>query len=245
MGSTLNPGGAPDNRIALVTGGSRGIGEVIVTALSADGWRVATLDRTAPVRPGVMALAGSVASAADVEAAFARIEGEWGPVGAVVANSGIVRDQLLPRLDDATWQEVIDVNLTGAYRVARRALRGMMRLRWGRFVFMGSVVALSGGPWQANYAASKAGLIGLARSIAAEFAPRGITSNVVTPGFIDTDMTKVVPAPVREAWVNRIPMHEPGTPEDVAAAVRFLCSPEARYITGAVIPVDGGLGMGH
>ncbi|MCL1840831.1 MAG: 3-oxoacyl-ACP reductase FabG [Propionibacteriaceae bacterium] len=230
-------------RVALVTGGSRGIGAQIVTQLDQAGFRVATLDRTACARPGVLALCGSVTSADDVAAAFARIEHDLGPVAVVVANAGITRDALVARMGEPTWDEVLDVDLTGAYRVAHAAVRGMLRQGWGRLVFIGSVVGLAGGAGQANYAAAKAGLVGLARSLARELGGRGITSNVVAPGYIATQMTAAVDESARAAWLAKIPLGRPGDPSDVAAVVRFLCGPDAGYITGAVIPVDGGLAM--
>ena len=191
-------------------------------------------------------LAVDVTDSASVDAAFTEAEGLLGgPIEVLVANAGITKDGLLMRMSDEDFDSVIDTNLAGAFRCARRASKGMIRLRRGRIILISSVVGLYGGPGQANYAASKAGLVGLARSITRELGGRGITANVVAPGFIETDMTAVLPEDTRKTYQAAIPAGRFATPEEVAAAVRFLASTEAAYISGAVIPVDGGLGMGH
>ncbi|NLT30830.1 MAG: 3-oxoacyl-ACP reductase FabG [Propionibacterium sp.] len=232
-------------RVALVTGASKGIGRVIATRLVADGYRVAGTYRSGDVPEGVLGVRCDVTSVEDVDAAFATVEADLGPVEIVVANAGMNRDTLLMRLGEDEWQSVIDANLSGAYRVAKRASRGLVRGRWGRLIFISSVVGLYGSAGQANYAAAKSGLVGLARSLTRELGGRGITSNVIAPGFIETDMTAELPAETVERYATLIPAGRMGVSEDVAAAVAFLASDEASYINGAVLPVDGGLGMGH
>jgi 3-oxoacyl-[acyl-carrier protein] reductase len=186
-----------------------------------------------------------VRDAAQVDAAFTLAEAEHGPVEVVVANAGITRDQLLALMSEESFAEVLDTNLTGAYRVSRRAVRGMMKLRRGRLIFISSVVGLLGSGGQANYAASKAGLVGLARSLARELGSRNITANVVAPGFVSTDMTDALPEDRKKAILGSVPLGRYASAEEVAAAVAFLAGPHAAYITGAILPVDGGLGMGH
>jgi 3-oxoacyl-[acyl-carrier protein] reductase len=181
----------------------------------------------------------------DVDAAFDAVEERQGPVEILVANAGITRDGLLLRMGEADFADVVDTNLAGAYRTAKRAGKSMLRARWGRLVFVSSVVGLLGSAGQVNYAASKAGLVGLARSLARELGSRHITANVVAPGFVDTDMTRALGEERRQQILGQVPLGRYAAPEEVAAAVRFLCSDEAAYITGAVLPVDGGLGMGH
>ncbi len=232
-------------RSVLVTGGNRGIGLAVARAFLAQGDQVAVTSRTGDGPEGALALACDVTDPAQVDAAFEAIEAAHGPVEVLVANAGITRDTLLLRMSDEDFTATLDTNLTGAFRVARRASRGMLRARWGRLVFVSSVVGLLGSAGQANYAASKAGLVGLARSLARELGSRHITSNVVAPGFVDTDMTRVLGEGRRAEIVGQVPLGRYATPEEVAAVVRFLASDEAAYITGAVIPVDGGLGMGH
>jgi 3-oxoacyl-[acyl-carrier protein] reductase len=232
-------------RSVLVTGGSRGIGLAVARSFAAAGDRVAVTYRSSGSPEGFFGVQADVTKAADVEAAFAAVEVEQGAVEVLVANAGITRDTLLLRMTDDDWDVVVDTNLTGAYRVAKRAARGMLRAHGGRMVFISSVVGLSGGAGQANYAASKAGLVGFARSLAREFGSRGITANVVAPGFVDTELTAVRSAERRAEILSQVPLRRYATPEEIAGVVRFLASDEASYITGAVIPVDGGLGMGH
>jgi 3-oxoacyl-[acyl-carrier protein] reductase len=236
----------PDGgRSVLVTGGNRGIGLAIARQLLADGHRVTVTSRSGEAPEGLAAVACDVTDGASVDAAFSHVEATQGPVEVLVSNAGITDDTLLLRMGQDTFDRVIDANLTGAYRVAKRAAMGMLKKRFGRMVFISSVVGLSGGAGQANYAASKAGLVGLARSIARELGSRNITANVVAPGFVDTDMTRALPQQRRDEIVGQVPLGRYADPAEVAAAVSFLASDGAGYITGAVIPVDGGLGMGH
>ncbi|MDM7856460.1 beta-ketoacyl-ACP reductase [Cellulomonas alba] len=238
----------PDNptpRSVLVTGANRGIGRAIAERFVAAGDRVATIYRSGDLPEGVFGAVGDVRDTASVDAAFAAIEAEQGPVEVLVANAGITRDQLLLRMTDEEFSDVIDVNLAGAFRCVRRASKPMIRLRRGRIVLISSVVGLYGSPGQVNYAASKAGLVGMARSITRELGSRSITANVVAPGFIDTDMTRALPEATQKQYVDSIPLGRFATPDEVAGVVEFVASPAAAYISGAVIPVDGGLGMGH
>lgn len=233
-------------RTVLVTGGNRGIGLAIARAFAAAGDRVVVTTRSGQAPEGLAAVPCEVTDTASVDAAFAAAEGLLGgPVEVLVANAGITRDQLLLRMTDEDFAAVVDTNLAGAFRCARRASKGMIRLKRGRMIFVSSVVGLYGSPGQANYAASKAALVGLARSISRELGGRNITANVVAPGFIDTDMTAALPKERRAAYLASIPAGRFAAPEEVAEVVRFLAGPDAAYITGAVIPVDGGLGMGH
>ncbi len=234
------------DRNVLVTGGNRGIGLSIARALAEAGHHVVVTHRSGEPPEGLQGVRCEVTDTASVDAAFAQAEELLGgPVDVLVANAGVTRDQLLMRMSDDEFDSVIDTNLAGAFRCARRAVKGMIRLRRGRIIFISSVVALYGSPGQANYSASKAGLVGLARSISRELGGRGITANVVAPGFIETDMTQDLPEDRKKAYQASIPAGRFGQSEEVAAAVRFLASDEAAYITGAVVPVDGGLGMGH
>lgn len=232
-------------RSVLVTGASRGIGRAIAERFVAAGDRVATIQRSAEAPDGVLAVTGDIADTASVDAAFARVEEAHGPVEVLVANAGVTRDQLLLRMTDEEFEQVLDVNLTGAFRCVRRASKGMIRLRRGRIVLISSVIGLYGGTGQVNYAASKAGLVGMARSITRELGGRGITANVVAPGFIETAMTAALPAERQETYRAAIPAARFGHVDEVAGVVEFLASPAAAYVSGAVVPVDGGLGMGH
>ena len=232
-------------RSVLVTGGNRGIGRAIASAFAAAGDDVAITYRTGEPPPGYLAVRCDVTVPAEVDAAFDTIEAEQGPVEILVANAGITRDTLLLRMSEDDWTSVVDTNLTGSFRVVKRAAKGMLRLKRGRIVLVSSVVGLMGSAGQVNYAASKAGLVGMARSLSRELGSRSITTNVVAPGFVETDMTAELPADTKSDYLKSIPLGRFATPEEVAAVVRWLASPEAGYITGAVIPVDGGLGMGH
>jgi 3-oxoacyl-[acyl-carrier protein] reductase len=233
------------SRSVLVTGGSRGIGLAVARAFAAQGDRVAVTYRGSEPPDGLFGVKCDVTSVADVDAAFTAIEAEHGPVEVLVANAGITKDTLLLRMDEETFASVIDTNLTGAYRVAKRAAGGMLKARRGRLIFISSVVGLYGSAGQANYAASKAGLVGFARSLARELGSRGITSNVVAPGFVDTDMTAVLTDERKAEIVKQVPLGRYATVDELAGVVTFLASDAAAYITGAVVPVDGGLGMGH
>ena len=233
-------------RNVLVTGGNRGIGLAIARAFADAGDNVVITHRSGVPPEGLQGVTCEVTDSASVDAAFTAAEEIFGgPVEVLVANAGITRDTLLMRMSDEEFDSVIDTNLAGAFRCARRAATGMIRKRRGRIVFISSVVGLYGSPGQANYAASKSGLVGLARSISRELGGRGITANVVAPGFIDTEMTAVLPDDQKKSYLANIPAGRFATPEEVASVVRFVASDDAAYITGAVIPVDGGLGMGH
>jgi NAD(P)-dependent dehydrogenase (short-subunit alcohol dehydrogenase family) len=231
-------------RSVLVTGGNRGIGLATARSLAAQGHRVAVTSRSGEV-DGLLTVKCDVTSSEDVDAAFALVEEAHGPVEILVSNAGITDDQLLLRMTEESFTSVLDTNLTAAYRVAKRASRSMLRARYGRLLFVSSVVGLSGGAGQASYAASKAGLVGFSRSLARELGGRGITSNVVAPGFVDTDMTAELSEARKEAVLASIPAGRTATAEEIAAVLTFLASDEAAYVNGAVIPVDGGLGMGH
>lgn len=233
-------------RNVLVTGGNRGIGLSIATALAEAGDNVVITHRSGEPPEGLQGVRCEVTDSASVDQAFTEAEAIWGgPIEVLVANAGVTRDGLLMRMSDEDFDSVIDTNLAGAFRCARRAVKGMIKQRKGRIIFISSVVGLYGSPGQTNYSASKAGLVGLARSISRELGGRGITANVVAPGFIETDMTAELPEDRKKAYQATIPAGRFAQPEEVAAAVRFLAGDDAAYITGAVIPVDGGLGMGH
>jgi 3-oxoacyl-[acyl-carrier protein] reductase len=232
-------------RSALVTGGNRGIGLAIARRLAAGGDHVTVTSRSGEQVEGLATVTCDVRDTASVDEAFAKVEAEQGPVEVLVANAGVTHDQLLALMSEDAFTSVIDTNLTGAYRVAKRAVRPMMRLRHGRLIFISSVAGLLGSAGQANYASAKAGLVGMARSLARELASRNITSNVVAPGLVDTDMTAAMPEQAKEATLARVPLGRLASVEEIAGVVAFLASDDASYITGAVIPVDGGLGMGH
>ena len=235
-------------RTVLVTGGNRGIGLACARTFAEQGDRVSVTCRgevpPEVLESGLLAVACDITDADQVEAAFARVEEELGAVEVLVSNAGITRDSLVLRMSDDDFTDVLEANLTGGFRVARRAVKGMMRARWGRIVFVSSIAGRIGQAGQANYAASKAGLVGLGRSFAKEFASRGVTVNVVAPGPIATDMLSALPEDQQDAYADAVPLGRLGRPEEIAAAVRFLASDEAGYITGAVLPVDGGLFMG-
>lgn len=233
--------------IALVTGGTRGIGLATALALHAAGHEVVVASRTAPEKlpDGLHFQHMDVSNPEAIDLAITQIENTHGPIEILVANAGVTQDSLLMRMSDADLDQVLQTNLSGSIRLARRVLRNMLRAKAGRIIFVSSVVGMMGSAGQVNYAASKAGLIGAARSLTREISSRGITVNVVAPGFIETDMTSVLAEPMQQSILASIPAHRFGTPEEVAQMIVFLASPSAAYITGAVIPIDGGLGMGH
>ena len=233
------------SRVVLVTGGSKGIGYGIALRMAKAGHRVAATYRSGEVPADALGVQCDVTDPGQVEAAFAQVESSLGNVEVLVANAGITRDTLLMRMSDEDWDQVIATNLTGAFRVARRAARAMIRGRFGRIVFISSVVGLMGSAGQVNYAASKSGLVGMARSLARELGSRGVTVNVVAPGFIETDMTAELGEDLVKKYSEQIPLGRLGSVDDIASTVEFLASDAASYISGAVIPVDGGLGMGH
>lgn len=233
------------SKIVLVTGGNRGIGLAVANEFLANGNTVIVTSRSGAPVPGLNVVICDVSDSASVDAAFTKVETDFGSVEVLVANAGITRDKLLVRMSDEDVDVVLNTNLVGAIRVARRASRAMTQARSGRIIFISSVVALMGSAGQVNYAASKAGLVGAARSLAREHGPRNVTVNVVAPGFIDTDMTAALSDDRKAQIVGNIPLGRYGSAEEVAHTVVFLASDAAQYITGALIPVDGGLGMGH
>jgi NAD(P)-dependent dehydrogenase (short-subunit alcohol dehydrogenase family) len=232
-------------RTVLVTGGNRGIGLAIAQAFAKQGDRVAVTHRGSGAPEGMLGVQCDITDSAAVDAAFTYVENELGPVEVLVANAGITDDTLLLRMSEEQFERVIDTNLTGTYRCAKRASAKMLRAKWGRMIFISSVVGLYGGPGQVNYAASKAGLVGMARSITRELGARNITANVVAPGFIETEMTAVLPESRKSEIIKSVPAGRLASADEVAAAVTFLAGDNAAYISGAVLPVDGGLGMGH
>ena len=232
-------------RSVLVTGGNRGIGLAIARAFAAQGDDVAVTYRGKPAPEDLFGVRCDVTDTEQVDAAFKEVEARQGAVEVLVANAGITDDTLLMRMTEEQFTSVLDANLTGAFRVAKRATRAMLKARWGRMIFISSVVGLMGGPGQINYAASKAGLVGVARSVARELGGRNITANVVSPGFIATDMTESLPDERKQTIISSVPAGRYGQSDEVAAAVTFLASDAAAYVNGAVLPVDGGLGMGH
>ena len=233
------------SRVVLVTGGNRGIGLAIAKELAARGDTVVITHRSGEPPEGLHGVICDVTDSAAVDAAFSQVESEHGPVEVVVANAGMTQDGLLMRMPEDAFTAVLDANLTGAWRVTQRATRRMMKARFGRLVYISSVVGMTGAPGQVNYAASKAGLVGMARSVARELGGRGITANVVAPGYVDTDMTAELTDKRREEMMAAIPLGRTAQAEEIAKAVAFLASDDAGYITGAVLPVDGGVGMGH
>ncbi len=231
--------------IALVTGGNRGIGLAIAKSLQADGHHVVVTYRSGTAPAGFSAVQMDVTSSESVDAAFAEIESQWGLPEIIVANAGITKDALVMRMSDEDFESVINANLTGAFRVARRATKGLLKLKRGRLIFIGSVVGGVGAAGQVNYSASKSGLLGMARSFARELGSRGITANVIAPGFVETDMTSALDEKRRSEIAASVPLGRFCSPEEIAKVVSFIASPASGYITGALIPVDGGLGMGH
>ena len=232
-------------RVVLITGGSRGIGLATAQRFRALGDRVAITYNSSPPPEGFFAVKCDVTSSADVDDAFKAVEQHFGPVEILVSNAGMTKDMLLLRMSEDDFTEVIDANLTAAYRVAKRAAQGMLKARKGRIIFVSSVVGLLGSAGQANYSASKSGLVGLARSIARELGSRSITANVVAPGPVATDMLAALSGDRREALTAAVPLGRLASPDEIAGTIAFLASSDAAFITGAIIPVDGGLGMGH
>jgi 3-oxoacyl-[acyl-carrier protein] reductase len=235
----------PTSRVVLVTGGNRGIGRAIAERFIADGHRVAVTARSGEGPEGALTVRADVTDAASIDAAFTQVESELGPVEVVVANAGITKDTLLLRMTEDDFDSVVATNLGGAFRVVKRASKGMLRAKWGRVILISSVVGLFGSAGQINYSSSKAALVGFARSLTRELGARGITANVVAPGFIETDMTAALPEETQAEYKRSIPAGRYGSSAEVAGAVSWLASDDAAYISGAVIPVDGGLGMGH
>ncbi|MGR4009797.1 3-oxoacyl-ACP reductase FabG [Leucobacter sp. 1207-22] len=232
-------------RTVLVTGGNRGIGYAIAERLLTDGHRVAVTARSGEGPAGSLTVQADMTDAESIDRAFAEIEAEYGSVEVVVANAGITKDTLLLRMSEEDFTSVIDTNLTGTFRVVKRAAKGLLKGRFGRVIMISSVVGLYGGPGQINYSSSKAALVGFARSLTRELGARNITANVVAPGFVETDMTAVLPEDTQKQYLATIPANRFGQVQEIAGAVSFLAGDDAAYISGAVIPVDGGLGMGH
>lgn len=232
-------------RVVLVTGGNRGIGRAIAEEFIAAGHKVAVTVRSGEGPAGSLSVKADVTDSSSLDSAFAEVESKLGPIEVLVANAGITRDTLLMRMTDEEFEEVVNTNLNGVFRVLKRATKGMIKARFGRVILIGSVVGLLGSAGQVNYSATKSALVGMARSVTRELGARGITANVVAPGFIDTDMTAELPEVQQEDYKRRIPAGRFASPSEVAKVVAWLASDDAAYISGAVIPVDGGLGMGH
>ena len=228
-----------------MTGGNRGIGLAIAQSLKNSGFDVVVTHRSGLAPDGFKSIIMDVTNTQSVDRAFDEIEKEWGFVEIVVANAGITKDGLVMRMSDEDFESVIDANLTGAFRVARRATKGLLKLKKGRLIFVGSVVGALGSAGQVNYSSSKSGLVGMARSFARELGSRGITANVIAPGFVETDMTSTLDEKRRNEIAGSVPLGRFSLPEEIADVVTFIASPQASYISGALIPVDGGLGMGH
>ncbi|GAA2525960.1 beta-ketoacyl-ACP reductase [Microbacterium mitrae] len=233
------------SRVVLVTGGNRGIGRAIAERFVRDGYRVAVTARSGEGPMGTLTVRADVTDSAALDAAFTEVEAQLGPVEIVVANAGITRDMLLLRMSEEDFDTVVDTNLGGTFRVVKRASKGMLKAKFGRVILISSVVGLYGGAGQINYSSSKAALVGFARSLTRELGSRGITANVVAPGFIETDMTAELPEDTQKEYKKSIPAGRFASPDEVAGVVTWLASDDAAYISGAVIPVDGGLGMGH
>ncbi len=233
------------DRVVVVTGGNRGIGRAIAERFVAEGWKVAVTARSGEGPEGTLTVRADVTDAAAVDAAFGQVEAELGPIAVVVANAGVTKDTLLLRMSEDDFDSVVNTNLGGAFRVVKRASKGMLKARWGRVILISSVVGLYGSAGQINYAASKSALVGFARSLTRELGGRGITANVVAPGFIETDMTAELSADTQVEYKKNIPAGRFASPDEVAGVVTWLAGDDAAYISGAVIPVDGGLGMGH
>ncbi|WP_200328809.1 3-oxoacyl-ACP reductase FabG [Leucobacter sp. L43] len=235
----------PTSRTVLVTGGNRGIGYAIAERMLADGHRVAVTSRSGEGPEGSLTVRAEMTDAASIDAAFTEVEAHLGPVEVIVANAGITKDTLLLRMTEEEFTSVIDTNLTGTFRVVKRAAKGLLKGRFGRVILISSVVGLYGGPGQINYSSSKAGLVGFARSLTRELGSRGITANVIAPGFVETDMTAALPEAQQQQYLGSIPAGRFGQVAEIAGAASFLAGDDAAYVSGAVIPVDGGLGMGH
>ncbi len=235
----------PTDRVVLVTGGNRGIGRAIAERFVVAGYRVAVTARSGEGPAGTLTVRADVTDAAALDVAFTQVEATLGPVEIVVANAGVTKDALLLRMSEDDFDTVVATNLGGTFRVVKRAVKAMIRARWGRVILVSSVVGLHGSAGQVNYAASKSALVGFARSLTRELGARGITANVVAPGFIETDMTAALPEETQADYRRKIPAGRFATPDEVAGVVVWLASDDAAYVSGAVIPVDGGLGMGH
>lgn len=233
------------NRTVLVTGGNRGIGFSIAEEFLAKGYKVAVTARSGSGPTGALTVRADVTDGASLDAAISEVEEKLGPIEILVANAGITKDTLLMRMSDEEFEQVVDTNLSGVFRVLRRVIKSMLKAKFGRVILIGSVVGLLGSPGQVNYAATKSALVGMARSVTRELGGKNITANVVAPGFIDTDMTSALSDDLAASYKARIPAGRFASPAEVAGVVRWLASDEAAYISGAVIPVDGGLGMGH